>query len=134
MAGKCWARYQWLSIFYHHQGDTVVGWVPFLSIPCLASPPFPLKSCSKHVVFGKVTSGTELVRRIETCEKGDNDRPAVVCPNFYFLPDENGAGLLFNETTNLLFRSLWLFLTVVALKMTLRPPLQIQPVQSKSHT
>merc|ERR1712188_285075 len=30
----------------------------------------------KHVVFGKVVEGMELVRQIEECEKGEGDKPA----------------------------------------------------------
>ena len=31
----------------------------------------------KHVVFGRVVEGMEIVRKIEDCEKGASDKPVV---------------------------------------------------------
>ena len=32
---------------------------------------------SKHVVFGKVVEGMDIVRKIEDVEKGESDKPVV---------------------------------------------------------
>lgn len=60
----------------------------------------------KHVVFGEVLHGKAIVRQLERCEKGDNDKPkedwiisdcGVLPKDFVFVPTDDGTGDIYEE-------------------------------------
>ena len=68
--GQCWTQYQWVSIFYYYRSYSSSRWVGLQSSKYIR-----IIHCSKHVVFGRVVDGSNVVKAIEHLRTDKNNRP-----------------------------------------------------------
>lgn len=74
--GQCRARHQWFPIFHHNRPNKASYFLlRYVELYTLADHCVCRWLDGKHVVFGEVVEGMDVVRAIENVDKGANDRP-----------------------------------------------------------